>query len=81
MGENDMRTHAITMESDTGYHLDFNYTSEDPHLLRVQAFKEISDGKLECTSITINVKDARALREFLYSFENDFQRRNGHDDI
>ena len=76
-----MRTHAITMESDTGYHLDLNYTSEDPHLLRVQAFKEINDGKLECTSITINVQDVRSLREFLNSFENDFHRRNGHDDI
>lgn len=76
-----MRMNKMTMDGHHSGHIDFSYNSEDPHLFTIQTFKEGGDGKLLCTSITINAQDARSLRDFLYSFDGEFQRRNGNADI
>jgi hypothetical protein len=76
-----MRTNKMAIDGHHSGHIEFSYNSEDSHLLTVQIFKESGDGKLLCTSITINAQDARSFRNFLYSFDDEFQKRNGHDDI
>ena len=76
-----MRTNKMSMDGHHAGHIDFSYNSEDPHLFTVTTFKEADDGKLTCTSITISTQDARSLRDFLYSFEGEFDRRTNNDDI
>ena len=76
-----MRMNKMAIDGHHAGHIEFSYNSEDPHLFTITSFKELGDGKLECTSITIDMRDARSVREFLYSFENEFDRRGGRDDI